>query len=169
MAEDLFIPKTENRAIIYESLLPQLEALVEPEPSLMANLANIAAAVKQFLDFLWVGFYLVDGEELVLGPFQGPVACTRIAYGKGVCGTAWKSGRTMVVPDVNEFPGHIACSALSASEIVVPILKAEEVVALIDVDSSRKADFAESDQSFFEDLARLCASLFVRAEERHRI
>src|SRR6187455_3141387 len=134
MAEDLIIikgPKKEQ----YETLLPQIKALLEGEPDLIANLANITGALKEQFNWLWVGFYLVKNDELVLGPFQGPVACTRISLGRGVCGTAWLTGQTIIVPDVEKFPGHIACSSLSRSEIVVPIIRANQVVGVLDADS----------------------------------
>lgn len=145
MAEELIIDPTASRQQRYIDLIPQLRGLVQGETNRVANLANVAAALKQTFDFFWVGFYLVEGEELVLGPFQGPVACTRIGYGKGVCGTAWKEGRTVLVPDVNRFPGHIACSSASRSEIVVPIWKWNSIVGVLDVDSDRLADFSEVD------------------------
>src|ERR1700761_7954203 len=119
MAEDLKITASTDKAEQYQSLLPQIEALLYGEPDLVANLANVCAALKEQFKWFWIGFYLVKGKELVLGPFQGPVACTRIGLGKGVCGTAWKEAKTLIVPDVDEFPGHIACSSLSKSEIVV--------------------------------------------------
>ena len=123
MAEELRIAITTDKKLKYETLLPQIKALTHGESDTIANLANIAAAIKQTFDFLWVGFYIVKEGELVLGPFQGPVACTRIAIGKGVCGTAWKEKRTVIVPNVDEFPGHIACSSASKSEIVVPEIR----------------------------------------------
>ncbi len=129
----------------YQTLLPQIESLVKGEPDLVANLSNIAAALKQTFNFLWVGFYLVKENELVLGPFQGPIACTRIALGKGVCGTSWKERRTILVPNVDEFPGHIACSSDSKSEIVLPAFKNDEVFLVLDVDSDRLNDFDETD------------------------
>lgn len=136
---------------MYATLLPQIKALVEGESNRVANLANVAAALKQTFDFFWVGFYLVEDGELVLGPFQGPIACTRIRYGRGVCGTAWKEGKTLIVPDVDKFPGHIACSSASRSEIVVPIYnKEKEVVAVLDIDSDRLAEFDETDREWLE-------------------
>ncbi len=128
-------------------MLPQVESLVKGETDVIANLANIAAALKSTMNFFWVGFYLVKGEELVLGPFQGPVACTRIPYGKGVCGTAWKRNEVLVVPDVNEFPGHIACSSGSRSEIVLPASKNGEVVLVLDIDSDKPNDFDDVDKA----------------------
>lgn len=151
MAEDLSIIKG-SKAEQYESLLPQIKALITGEPDLIANLANIAGALKEQFDWLWVGFYLVKGEELVLAPFQGPVACTRIRKGKGVCGTAWAKGQTLVVEDVEKFPGHIACSSLSKSEIVVPLFHHGEVTGVLDVDSVRTGDFNEDDKKFLEEI-----------------
>lgn len=136
---------------MYATLLPQIKALVEGESNRVANLANVAAALKQTFGFFWVGFYLVEDGELVLGPFQGPIACTRIRYGRGVCGTAWKEGKTLIVPDVDKFPGHIACSSASRSEIVVPIYnKEKEVVGVLDIDSDRLAEFDETDREWLE-------------------
>lgn len=136
----------------YASLLPQVKALVEGEPDLIANLANTAAALKSAFDFFWVGFYLVKEEQLVLGPFQGSVACTRIRKGKGVCGTAWQEAVTQIVPDVDAFPGHIACSSFSRSEIVVPLVKHGEVWGVLDVDSDRLNFFDETDKKFLEEM-----------------
>src|ERR1700733_8019203 len=129
MAEDLNITTSTDKTEQYQSLLPQIEALLYGEPDLIANLANICAALKEQFKWFWVGFYLVKDDGLVLGPFQGPVACTRIAFGKGVCGTAWQQGITLIVPDVDEFPGHIACSSLSRSEIVIPIFANDRIIA----------------------------------------
>lgn len=150
MAEELIIDKRGKKEM-YATLLPQIKALVEGESNRVANLANVAAALKQMFGFFWVGFYLVEDGELVLGPFQGPIACTRIRYGRGVCGTAWKEGKTLVVPDVDKFPGHIACSSASRSEIVVPIYnKEKEVVGVLDIDSDRLAEFDETDREWLE-------------------
>ncbi len=150
MAEELIIDKRGKKEM-YATLLPQIKALVEGESNRVANLANVAAALKQTFGFFWVGFYLVEDGELVLGPFQGPIACTRIRYGRGVCGTAWKEGKTLVVPDVDKFPGHIACSSASRSEIVVPIYnKEKEVVGVLDIDSDRLAEFDETDREWLE-------------------
>ncbi|WP_026946234.1 GAF domain-containing protein [Algoriphagus marincola] len=154
MSENLFIPTEASKAEKYEAILPQIEALITGEPDLYANLANISAVLKQGFDFFWVGFYLVKEEQLVLGPFQGPIACTRIAFGKGVCGTAWKEGKTQLVPDVDAFPGHIACSSASRSEIVVPVLKNGEVKMVLDVDSDQLNDFDEVDQEYLEQLCQ---------------
>lgn len=152
MAESLFIPQAASKAETYEALIPQIEALIADEADLYANLANVAAALRETFGFFWVGFYLVKGDQLVLGPFQGPIACTRINFGKGVCGTAWKEGKTQLVPDVDAFPGHIACSSASKSEIVVPVFNQNEVVMVLDVDSDQLADFDETDQKYLEQL-----------------
>jgi L-methionine (R)-S-oxide reductase len=149
MAEDLKII-TGTKAEQYEALIPQIKGLLEGEPDLIANLANIAGALKEQFGWLWVGFYLVKNGELVLGPFQGPVACTRIKKGKGVCGTSWAEKKTLIVRDVEKFPGHIACSSLSKSEIVVPIFKQGEVVAVLDADSDQYDQFDSIDQEFLE-------------------
>jgi L-methionine (R)-S-oxide reductase len=140
----------------YKAILPQIFALIEHEDDLIANLANVSAVLKETLNFFWVGFYLVKKDELVLGPFQGSLACTRIAFGKGVCGAAWKQKATILVPDVDLFPGHIACSSLSRSEIVVPISKVGEIVAVLDVDSDKENDFDLIDKKYLEEL---CAAL----------
>ena len=132
----------------YQELLPEVEALTAGETDEIANMANIAAAIQAKMGFHWTGFYRVCGEQLVLGPFQGPVACTRIAYGRGVCGTAWKEGRTLIVPDVDQFPGHIACSALSRSEIVIPIARDGAVVAELDIDSAELDTFDAVDEHY---------------------
>ena len=144
MAEDLTIVKGSKKEQ-YEMLFPQIKALLEGEPDLIANLANIAAALKEQFNFHWVGFYIVRGNELVLGPFQGPVACTRIKPGKGVCGTAWEQNTIQVVPDVEQFPGHIACSSLSKSEIVLPLSNLTGVWGVLDIDSSEYASFDDED------------------------
>ncbi|HCX74753.1 MAG TPA: GAF domain-containing protein [Algoriphagus sp.] len=154
MSENLFIPETATKAEKYEALLPQIEALISGEPDLYANLSNVAAALKQAFDFFWVGFYLVKENQLVLGPFQGPIACTRISFGKGVCGTAWKEGKTQLVPDVDAFPGHIACSSASRSEIVVPGFKGDQVAMVLDVDSDQLNDFDNTDQEYLEKLMK---------------
>jgi L-methionine (R)-S-oxide reductase len=157
MAETLYIPEQASKAAIYEAAIPQIEALISGEPDLYANLSNIAAALREAFGFFWVGFYLVKGEQLVLGPFQGPIACTRINFGKGVCGTAWKEKKTQLVPDVDVFPGHIACSSASKSEIVVPVFKNQEVLMVLDVDSDQLNDFDETDQKYLEDLMEILA------------
>ena len=151
MSEDLQII-TGSKAEQYETLLPQIKALLHGEPDLIANLANIAAALKEQFGWLWIGFYLVKNDELVLGPFQGPVACTRIRKGRGVCGTSWAEAKTLIVPDVEKFPGHIACSSLSRSEIVVPIIRNNEVVAVLDADSEALDLYDETDQRFLEEI-----------------
>ncbi|MGN7820723.1 GAF domain-containing protein [Chitinophaga varians] len=154
MAEDLQIIQGDKTAQ-YQSLIPQIKGLLDGEPDLVANLANVAAALKEQFGWFWVGFYLVKGEELVLGPFQGPVACTRIRKGRGVCGTSWAQAATLIVPDVEAFPGHIACSSLSRSEIVVPLMKAGEVAGVLDVDSDRLSSFDETDRQFLEEIVAL--------------
>lgn len=158
MAEDLKIIEG-SKAEIYQSLIPQIKGLLDGEPDLVANLANVAAALKEQFKWLWVGFYLVKpsgtakGEdELVLGPFQGPVACTRIKKGHGVCGAAWQNAATLIVPDVEKFPGHIACSSLSRSEIVVPLIKNNEVVGVLDIDSELPDQFDETDKKYLEEI-----------------
>lgn len=156
MAEHLWIEKTKDKAIKYKTMLSQLEHLIEPEAELISNLANTCAVLRQTFGFFWVGFYLVKGNELRLGPFQGDLACTSIQKGKGVCGTAWLTAETQLVADVDQFPGHIACSSLSRSEIVVPLInRSGEVVAVLDVDSDRLADFDENDRSGLEQLCKL--------------
>ena len=154
MAEDLTITSGTKQQQ-YESLYPQVKALVDGEPDLIANLANISAALKEQFNWLWVGFYLVKDEELVLGPFQGPVACTRIRKGKGVCGSSWAAKQTLIVPDVEKFPGHIACSSLSKSEIVVPIIHNNEVIGVLDVDSIDLDQFDDTDERYLERIVRL--------------
>ena len=154
MAEDLTIIKG-NKTEQYESLVPQINALLEGEPDLIANLANTVAALKEQFGWLWVGFYLVKNDELVLAPFQGPVACTRIRKGRGVCGTSWAEAKTLIVPDVEKFPGHIACSSLSRSEIVVPVIRNNEVIAVLDVDSEEINNFNETDQQYLEAIINL--------------
>src|SRR5688500_18987650 len=155
MAEELIISLSTNKKEKYDTLIPQLQSLVEDEKDLIANLSNIAAALKQTMNFFWVGFYLVKENQLVLGPFQGPIACTRIDFGKGVCGTAWKEKKTILVPDVEKFPGHIACNSASKSEIVLPAFKNNEVVLVLDVDSDALNDFNSNDQLALEELMRI--------------
>tara|TARA_R110000796_G_scaffold96719_1_gene202622 strand:+ start:5156 stop:5638 length:483 start_codon:yes stop_codon:yes gene_type:complete len=159
MAEELIISNDLSKAEKYESLIPQIEALVTGEPDQTANLANIASALKYGMGFFWVGFYLVKEDELVLGPFQGPIACTRIRKGKGVCGTSWEKAQTILVPNVDEFPGHIACSSASKSEIVLPAIKNGEVSLILDVDSDQLNDFDEIDQVHLEKLMRIVEGL----------
>ena len=154
MAEDLSILKGSKQEQ-YESILPQIEGLLTGENNLIANLANISAALKEQFNWWWVGFYWVQEDELVLGPFQGPVACTRIKKGRGVCGAAWEQGKTFIVDDVEKFPGHIACSSASKSEIVVPVFKNGTILGVLDVDSERSAHFDETDQQYLEKIVAL--------------
>ena len=154
MAEDLLITKG-TKEEQYESLLPQIKGLLEGEPDLIANLANITGALKEQFNWLWIGFYLVKDDELVLGPFQGPVACTRIKKGKGVCGASWAKAETLIVPDVEKFPGHIACSSLSRSEIVVPIIRNNKVVGVLDADSIEPDQYDNIDQNYLEKITDL--------------
>ncbi len=148
MAEQLIIDTAAGKEARYQSLVPQIESLITGENDAVANLANIAAALRQAMNFFWVGFYIVKNNELVLGPFQGPIACTRIAFGKGVCGACWKEKKVMLVPNVDEFPGHIACSSDSKSEIVLPAFKNQEVALVLDVDSDRLNDFDATDEKY---------------------
>ena len=148
-----------NKSERYDLLLKQVGSLVAGESDTTANLANAAAAIHEAFGFWWTGFYLVKGEELVLGPFQGPVACTRIPFGKGVCGTSWTRRSTVVVPDVEEFPGHIACSSASRSEIVVPLIRGGEVLGVLDIDSRELATFDDADAAGLEPIAALLAAL----------
>jgi len=154
MAEDLLITKG-TKEEQYESLLPQIKGLLEGEPDLIANLSNITGALKEQFNWLWVGFYLVKDDELVLGPFQGPVACTRIKKGKGVCGACWANAKTLIVPDVEKFPGHIACSSLSRSEIVVPIIRNNKVLGVLDADSIEPGQYDNIDQNYLEQIIEL--------------
>ena len=156
MAENLYIPKEVSKEEVYKSLYPQLEALIADESDQIANMANITSALKEAFGFFWVGFYRVVGERLVLGPFQGPIACTSIALGKGVCGSTWKQAKTIIVPDVDKFPGHIACSSQSRSEIVVPVKQNNTVVAVLDVDSDQLDKFNKIDSYWLE---KICALL----------
>ncbi|RQO70776.1 diguanylate cyclase [Pedobacter sp. KBW06] len=155
MAEDLKIVTDISKEEQYRSLIPQIAALIEGEPDQIANLANIAAALKEQFGWFWVGFYLVKNEVLVLGPFQGPVACTRIQKGKGVCGASWLQEETLIVPDVEAFPGHIACAAASRSEIVLPLFKDGEVIGVLDVDSEHLAHFDEVDAKYLKEIISL--------------
>lgn len=161
MAENLVISTSASKKERYDVLLPQIEALVHGEEDLVANLSNIVAALRQSMGFFWVGFYLVKGKQLVLGPFQGPIACTRIDFGKGVCGASWKERKTMIVPDVDQFPGHIACSSDAKSEIVVPVMRDGEVVGVLDVDSDRLDDFDSADESGLEAIIRIVERLAI--------
>jgi GAF domain-containing protein len=158
MSEQLII-SGQTKKEKYEELLPQIFALTESESSWIANLANTSAALKETFGFFWVGFYLVEGEQLVLGPFQGPIACTRIAFGKGVCGAAWERKEAVLVPDVEQFPGHIACSSLSKSEVVIPLIRNNEVIGAMDVDSDQLNDFDEVDVKFLSELCTWLVSL----------
>lgn len=160
MSESLIIPESADRATLYESLLPQIESLISAETDLTANLANVTAVLREAFGFFWVGFYIVRGSELVLGPFQGSLACTRIAFGRGVCGSAWERDATILVPDVEHFAGHIACSGLSRSEIVVPLRKSGSIVAVLDVDSDLVDDFSDVDRRYLEKLCNIIERLF---------
>ena len=152
MSEQIFTTKDADKEFKYKELLPQIYALISEEPDLIANMANVSAALKYVFDFLWVGFYLKKDDELVLGPFQGPIACTRIRKGKGVCGTAWEQQKTQIVPDVDKFPGPIACSSLSRSEIVVPLFFEGRFAAVLDIDSDKTDTFDEVDKKYLEEL-----------------
>jgi GAF domain-containing protein len=154
MAEDLKVVAG-SKEDQYKNLIPQVEGLLSGEEDRVANMANFVAALKEQFNFFWVGFYLVKGDELVLGPFQGPVACTRIKKGRGVCGKAWSEGRTILVPDVEKFPGHIACSSQSKSEIVIPVFRKEEVIGVLDVDSDQLNDFDEIDRNHLEKMVTM--------------
>ncbi|MFT5581163.1 MAG: L-methionine (R)-S-oxide reductase [Psychromonas sp.] len=159
MAEELNI-SIGTKEEIYKSLIPQIKALITGEEDLIANTANICAALQSTFNWLWVGFYFVKNDQLVLGPFQGPIACTRILKGKGVCGTAWEKNLTLIVDDVDAFPGHIACSSDSKSEIVIPITKNNEVIALLDVDSRELNNFDDIDRLYLEELTLCVSELF---------
>lgn len=154
MAEDLII-SSGTKEEQYQALIPQIKALITGEPDLIANLANIAAALKEQFGWFWTGFYIVKKDELVLGPFQGPIACTRIRKGRGVCGSSWEKSVTLIVPDVEKFPGHIACSSLSKSEIVVPVIRNKEVVAILDIDSDRLNHFDATDQIYLQKIVEM--------------
>ncbi len=158
MAENLVVSESTDKKERYEVLLPQVRSLVEGETDIVANLSNVVAALRQSFGFFWVGFYIVRDHQLVLGPFQGPIACTRINFGRGVCGTAWKEGKTILVPNVDEFPGHIACSSDSKSEIVVPVFKNGSVAMVLDVDSDRLNDFDNTDLVYLEKLMKAVES-----------
>ena len=144
-----------SKLAIYQTLLPQIESLISGETDTIANMANVAAALHDAFGFWCTGFYRVEGQQLILGPFQGPIACTRIPYGKGVCGTAWQRAETVIVPNVHEFPGHIACSSASNSEIVVPIIRNNQVIAVLDIDSTDFNSFDETDQFYLEKIAEM--------------
>ena len=154
MAEELSLQQG-NKAEQYQSLIPQLQAIVADESDVIANLANICAALKQQFNWFWIGFYLVKDNELVLGPFQGPIACTRIGKGRGVCGTAWQQQKVMIVPDVEQFPGHIACSSDSKSEIVLPVMKQNKCVAVLDIDSDALDSFDEVDAEYLKQIVAI--------------
>jgi len=160
MENELIIPDGSGKEEIYAALIPQIVALTETEEDLVANLANVSAALFQTFGFLWVGFYLVKNNQLVLGPFQGPVACTRIQYGKGVCGTSWQRAQRIVVPDVEAFPGHIACCSKSKSEIVVPVIQNNEVVAVLDIDSCEYGTFDETDNKYLSQVCDILTDKF---------
>jgi len=162
MSDELYIDSQAGKAEKYGILIPQLQSLIKSEPDLIANLANLAAALKQTFDWWWVGFYLVKDNQLVLAPFQGPIACTRIGFGKGVCGTAWKDAKSLLVPDVDQFPGHIACSSSSVSEIVLPIFDSNQKVAgVLDVDSERYDVLDETDVIYLEKVCELITELLL--------
>ena len=160
MTETLVLPETSDRATRYHALIPQIQALIQDEDDLIASLANTAAGLFQGLNVLWAGFYLVKHGALVLGPFQGPIACTRIKLGDGVCGQSWAQRKTIIVDDVDDFPGHIACSAASKSEIVVPIIKQNQVVGVLDIDSIQPKNFSDIDRVALEDLGRILSTKF---------
>lgn len=160
MTETLVLPETSDRATRYHALIPQIQALIQDEGDLIASLANTAAGLFQGLNVLWAGFYLVKHGGLVLGPFQGPIACTRIKLGDGVCGQSWAQRKTIIVDDVDDFPGHIACSAASRSEIVVPIIKQNQVVGVLDIDSIQPKNFSDIDRVALEDLGRIVSTKF---------
>lgn len=155
MAEDLIITTNVDKEAQYISILPQIEALLSGEDDQIANLANVAAALKEQFKWFWVGFYLIKGDELVLGPFQGPVACTRIKKGKGVCGASWQQNEILVIPDVDQFPGHIACASASRSEIVLPLYKGADVVGVLDIDSEYLAHFDDVDVKYLNKIINL--------------
>ncbi|MFD2287495.1 GAF domain-containing protein [Pedobacter petrophilus] len=155
MAEDLTINRAVSKKEQYESLIPQIEGLLFGETDFVANMANVAAALKEQFKWFWVGFYLVKSEELVLGPFQGPVACTRIKKGKGVCGASWQQEQTLIVPDVDAFPGHIACASASKSEIVLPLIKNNVVIGVLDVDSEFLDHFDDTDKTHLQSVINI--------------
>lgn len=161
MAEDLIITKCKPRAETYKEIIPQIKALIVDETDIVANLANVTAVLKEAFDFFWIGFYFVKGNELVLGPFQGPVACTRIQKGKGVCGLVWAEKKAIIVPDVDQFPGHISCSSYSKSEIVLPIFKNNEVNIILDIDSKKLKDFSELDEKYLNEIMQLVEEVIL--------
>ena len=158
MSETLIIPDSESRKEIYEAIIPQIASLVSSESNVIANLANITSVLKEAFGFFWVGFYQADGDELILAPFQGPIACTRIKRGKGVCGAVFESGKSLVVPDVEEFDGHIACSSLSRSEIVIPLILKGTVWGVLDIDSESVRDFSEIDKHYLEIIVEIIST-----------
>jgi L-methionine (R)-S-oxide reductase len=158
LTHQLSLPKTNDKTRIYEALLPQVEALIQGEPDLIANMANFVAVLKEAFNHLWTGFYLVRENELVLGPFQGPVACTRIGFGKGVCGVSWEKMETIIVPDVDQFPGHIACSSESRSEIVIPGIRQGKVIFVLDIDSTLPGSFDDTDARYLDLMVSLLIS-----------
>jgi L-methionine (R)-S-oxide reductase len=159
MAESIAFTRSADRGTVYDGIIPQIEALVAGEADLIANLANISAVLREAFGFFWVGFYLVKNGQLVLGPFQGPLACTRIAFDQGVCGHAYSTRQTVIVPDVSQFPGHIVCSSDAKSEIVVPIFHKNEVFAVLDVDSDRLSDFTQTDGAGLGRVAKIIEGL----------
>ncbi len=160
MSENLIIEANASKEEKYATLLPQIEAVIDGEPDLIANMANVASMIQETFQFWWTGFYRVIDNILVLGPFQGPMACTRIKFGKGVCGTAWKESNTIVVPNVDEFPGHIACSSASKSEIVIPIKVGDEAVGVLDIDSEKLNTFDDTDRKWLEKVAVLLSAVY---------
>ena len=160
MAEELYISESLTKEKKYQELIPQLKGLVSYETDLIANTSNLVAALKQAFNFFWVGFYFVKNDELVLGPFQGPIACTRIQKGKGVCGTSWEKNEALLVPNVDEFPGHIACSSDSKSEVVIPGVKNGEVIFILDIDSDKLNDFDEVDLKYLREISVIAEDLF---------
>jgi GAF domain-containing protein len=158
LTHQLSFPETDDKATIYEDLVPQVEALMQGEPDLIANMANFVAVLKGAFEHLWIGFYVVRENELVLGPFQGPVACTRIGFGKGVCGRSWEKKETVIVPDVDKFPGHIACSSESRSEIVIPGIRQEKVIFVLDIDSKLLRSFDDTDARYLGQMVKLLLS-----------
>ncbi len=160
MSENLIVNSNASKEEKYADLLPQIEAVIDGEPDVIANMANVASMIQETFQFWWTGFYRVIDNQLVLGPFQGPMACTRIKFGKGVCGTAWKEAKTIIVPDVEQFPGHIACSSASKSEIVVPLKVKGEVVGVLDIDSEKLSNFDSTDQKWLEKVAVLLSAVY---------
>ena len=162
MSETLIIPESGNRKDIYEAIIPQIASLVSSESNIIANLANITSVLKEAFGFFWIGFYQAEGDELVLAPFQGPIACTRIKRGKGVCGSVYSTGESLVVPDVEEFKGHISCSSLSRSEVVIPIIFNGSVWGVLDVDSKEVNDFNDIDKYYLERIAEIISNDVLR-------